>query len=90
MSLEGYLNNWSYFIVNEDCWLKIESFVYNQSFGSRAELPIDFVVIKIYSESSSDVELLTESYELSEIYNDVFNQYELEPVLKAIGLGHKL
>ncbi|WP_338870638.1 hypothetical protein WBJ53_23280 [Spirosoma sp. SC4-14] len=90
MSLWGRPNNWSYFIVNEDCWLKIESFVYNRLFGDKAELPTDFVVIKIYSDHSSDVELLNESYELLEVYNEVFNQYELEPVMKAAKLARKL
>ncbi len=84
IKLWGNLSNSSYFISNEDSIYKFETYIYRRTYGCLDELPDEFIDLKIYRNTDSDVNEFDKDYELISVFNSIFNITELEPIKRTV------
>jgi hypothetical protein len=73
-----------FFIANEAGIYKFESEIYEFGRASKGSIPQDFIELKIYSNQHNQESDFLDKYDLKEVYNTVFNEKEIEPILKKV------
>ncbi|MDG2332141.1 MAG: hypothetical protein P8M05_11175 [Flavobacteriales bacterium] len=83
VGLIGNLSRNQEFISNEDAIYKFESYIYRCKPQTTDPFPDNFSDVIISSNMARDTNSFTSKYDLIQVYNEIFNRTEMEPIKKV-------
>lgn len=82
VGFRGSIEDNSFFLSNEDSIYRLETLIYRFRYGTNDEVPSEFIDIQILSSNEPKKNSFDSEYDLITVYNEVFNQVEMEPIKK--------